>query len=286
MMTLEEIKNVSFRKANIGGYRVEDVDDFIDKVEETFGAIAQENRAARQKIQELNEKLADCKSKEDSIGQVLLNAQRQADSVVREAEQKSQIILEAARNEAQEIVLRAQAEIDGQKDAIEMLKKEVAQFKAKLLGVYREHLTLIDALPGEDDEKPAEQAAPQAEAAAAEPEKAAEPAAEPEAPVVQQPVAEEAAVQAEPDAMVDLDKFADEILAEEETIPLQPKYAAPAAKQEPAPAAQPRRGVSLFDDDYEEDFTPTSSRFESLKFGDDYDLKDDPDIAPGGRKKR
>ena len=39
MMTLEEIKNVSFRKANIGGYRVDDVDDFIDKVEEMFGTM-------------------------------------------------------------------------------------------------------------------------------------------------------------------------------------------------------------------------------------------------------
>ena len=54
MMTLEEIKNVSFRKANIGGYRVEDVDDFIDRVEETVNAIAQENRAEKQKVRDLD----------------------------------------------------------------------------------------------------------------------------------------------------------------------------------------------------------------------------------------
>ena len=153
MMTLEEIKNVSFRKANIGGYRVEDVDDFIDKIEETFGAMAQESRTSRQKIQDLNAKLTECKSKEESIGQVLLNAQRQADSVVREAGQKAQIILEDAKNEAQELVFHAQEEIDGQKEAIETLKREVALFKAKLLSVYREHLTLIDALPDNDEEK-------------------------------------------------------------------------------------------------------------------------------------
>ena len=288
MMTLEEIKNVSFRKANIGGYRVDDVDDFIDKVEEMFGTMGQENRAGLQKIQELTAKLTESKAREDSIGQVLLNAQRQADSVVREAGQKAQIILEDAQNEAQEMIFHAQEEIDGQKEAIETLKKEVAQFKAKLLSVYREHLTLIDALPGGEEEP--------AEAPAAAEAKAEEPAAPevPAAPVQPQaPVATDISSAAAPaptaiEATVDFDQFADEILAE--TAPAAPKRTA-SAQPETAPAvsaavSQPRRAVSLFDEDYESGFTPTDSHFETLKFGDDYDLKDDPDMVSGSRRKR
>ena len=280
MMTLEEIKNVSFRKANIGGYRVEDVDDFIDKLEETFNAITQENRAGKQKVRELDAKLAECKSREDSIGQVLLNAQRQADSVVREAEQKAEIILQDARNEAQEIVFRAQEEIDGQKEAIETLKQEVSQFKARLLGVYREHLTLIDALPGGEEEKAQEK-----------PSHVSAQEAETQEPVSPQKKGEETKAELQPESeadsdAVDLDQLADEILAETEPAPQEQKQVQAVPEQTAARSPQPRKEVSLFDNDYEFDAVPKTSRFESLKFGDDYDLKDDPEMVSGSRKKR
>ena len=32
MLSIDEIKNISFRRASIGGYRPEDVDNFIDQV--------------------------------------------------------------------------------------------------------------------------------------------------------------------------------------------------------------------------------------------------------------
>ena len=97
----------------------------------------------------------------------------------------------------------------------------------------------------------------------------------------------EARPQAEPEAdsdAVDLDQLADEILAETETVPQEQKQTAP--EQTAERKRQPRKTVSLFDSDYEFDDVPKTSRFESLKFGDDYDLKDDPEMASGGRKKR
>ena len=32
MLTVEEIENVSFRRAGLGGYKIEDVDNFVDDV--------------------------------------------------------------------------------------------------------------------------------------------------------------------------------------------------------------------------------------------------------------
>ena len=36
MLTIDEVKNISFRKANLGGYRPEDVEAFIDEVVATL----------------------------------------------------------------------------------------------------------------------------------------------------------------------------------------------------------------------------------------------------------
>ena len=44
MLTIDEIKNISFRKATLsGGYRAEDVDAFIDEVIASFEQLKKEN---------------------------------------------------------------------------------------------------------------------------------------------------------------------------------------------------------------------------------------------------
>ena len=43
MLTIDEIKNISFRKATLnGGYRAEDVDSFIDEVIVSFEQLKKE----------------------------------------------------------------------------------------------------------------------------------------------------------------------------------------------------------------------------------------------------
>ena len=53
MLTLNEIKNISFRKAR-SGYKPEDVDDFIDQVVESYDLLIKKNIEQK----ETNEKLA------------------------------------------------------------------------------------------------------------------------------------------------------------------------------------------------------------------------------------
>ena len=53
MLTLNEIANVSFRKSNFAGYKPEDVDEFIDKVVESYDLLIKKNIEQK----EINEKL-------------------------------------------------------------------------------------------------------------------------------------------------------------------------------------------------------------------------------------
>ena len=43
MLTAEQIKKVSFRKASIGGYRTDEVDEFLNEAAKTFEALKKEN---------------------------------------------------------------------------------------------------------------------------------------------------------------------------------------------------------------------------------------------------
>ena len=174
MLSLNDITNVSFRKAGFSGYRPEDVDAFIDKVRDTVEELTQKSLAQREEMERVEEekrqmqkkiellagKIEDYRSEEDEIKNALVSAQKLGDASIREARHKAEIILKDANLKEEHIIAGAEEQIQQQKQQMADLKKQVAEFRAQLLEMYRRHLTLIDALPGEKKEEPAPQPAP------------------------------------------------------------------------------------------------------------------------------
>lgn len=153
MITLDDIANVSFRKAKIGGYFPEDVDAFIDDVQSSFDQLLKEKAELMRKLEILAKKVEEYREEEESIRNTLLSAQKLADASVREAKHKAEVILKDATASAEKIISNAQNEVVEQQETMAFLQKEVASFRSRLLKIYREHLTLIDALPTEDSVK-------------------------------------------------------------------------------------------------------------------------------------
>lgn len=174
MLSLNDITNVSFRKAGFSGYRPEDVDAFIDQVRDTVEELTQKSLAQREEMERVEEekrqmqkkiellagKIEDYRSEEDEIKNALVSAQKLGDASIREARHKAEIILKDANLKAEHIIAGAEEQIQQQKQQMADLKKQVAEFRAQLLEMYRRHLTLIDALPGEKKEESAPQPAP------------------------------------------------------------------------------------------------------------------------------
>ena len=55
MLSLNDITNVSFRKAGFSGYRPEDVDAFIDQVRDTVEELTQKSLAQREEMERVEE---------------------------------------------------------------------------------------------------------------------------------------------------------------------------------------------------------------------------------------
>lgn len=154
MLTLNEIRNVNFRKANFGGYRAEDVEAFIDEVQLSYDTLLRENAELVKKLEVLAAKLEEYQSEEDSIRNALMNAQRVGDASLRDAKHKAEIILKDATIKAEKIVSNAQTEIHRERDIIERMQRDIAEFKTRLLRAYKEHLTLINSLPTDEIMRP------------------------------------------------------------------------------------------------------------------------------------
>ncbi|MBR5540439.1 MAG: DivIVA domain-containing protein, partial [Clostridia bacterium] len=149
MMTLEEIRNVEFSRGR--GYRADEVDDFIDECVDTMEHLMQENIAVNQKMKALADKLAEYRNDEDSIRSALLNAQRTGDTIIREAEEKAKAMLENAQQGADAARREILVDVEKEKNELARVKREVSEFKEKLLGLYKEHLSLIKVLPEEEE---------------------------------------------------------------------------------------------------------------------------------------
>lgn len=193
MLSINDIVNASFRKAGFSGYKTDDVDAFIDQVRDTVDQMQKkeveqgemieklktENQQLTEKMKILADKVEEYRSQEDEIKNALISAQKVGDASVREARHRAEIILKDANLKAGHIEQEAQDKIVSQKKEMERLQRSVSDFRSKLLAAYKEHLTLIDALPCSKPEPAPEPPAPAPAAPAPEAErKAVSPEAE------------------------------------------------------------------------------------------------------------
>ncbi len=172
-MTPDEIRTVTFEKQRVGGYRREDVDAFLQQLAGEMDALQREKDDLEGKLYVLAAKIEEYRKDEDNVKAAMLNAQRMADSVVKEARKKSEDILRQAGIRADDIVQAARDQVVDQQNELARLQAEVAKFKADVMSLYRQHIESLATLP---DAPEAEEEAPVEEPAPAPAEEPAEPA--------------------------------------------------------------------------------------------------------------
>ena len=161
MLSLNDIINVGFRKSGFSGYRTDDVDEFVDKIRESYDELLKRCSSAEEQVEQLKagnqqnveklkvlaKKIEEYRAQEDEIKNALISAQKLSDASVREARHKAEIIVKDANLKGEHIIDDADRKIMEQKKELERIQKAVSDFRSKLLSTYKEHLTLIDALP-------------------------------------------------------------------------------------------------------------------------------------------
>lgn len=246
LLTADKIRHITFTPGRGNSYKDTDVDDFVDQCADTVQALTARIDELNQKMEVLADKLVEYRNEEDSIRSALLSAQRLGDSIVREAKQKADLMLDDARIKADKIKENARRDISDEELELKRVQQEVSDFKAKLLDMYRQHLSLIDLLP---ETKP-------------------EPAAEEPPAVEETPVAETAPAAAE----------------EPPAVPVSVEEPAEMPGEDVSALTEETEEISLVDSLWKPDdaFTPEEeseledeapvSRFGELKFGKDYEV--------------
>ncbi len=152
MLTIDEIKNISFRKATLsGGYRAEDVDAFIDDVIASFEQLKKEKTNLVHKIDVLATRVEQYRSDEETVRNALLASQKVSDACIREAKEKAAKIVRDAETKAQTLLVDANKMTAVEKENYLQLQSDAVALRNELIEIYRSHIKAIDDLPTSAD---------------------------------------------------------------------------------------------------------------------------------------
>ena len=188
MYTANDIRNVRFPK-QMNGYKQEDVDIFLDAVENDYGEFYAKIAALNDEIAALKKESDDLRISQSGIQNVLISAQKLADQIIAEAQQKAEEIIVEAKVRAQDITQSVDAQIANDKlvadrnkqkaeaeyaaimkttaekteemvtaahDSVarqqllfDKLKLDIVNFKSQIMAIYKEHIDALSKLPDE-----------------------------------------------------------------------------------------------------------------------------------------
>lgn len=150
MLSIEEIKNISFRKASLGGYKPEDVDNFIDQVLITIEQLRKEKSDLIKKMDILATRVEEYRADEDAVRNALLSAQRVADTTIKEARAKAAKILDESENLAKAKLYDLNVQIKQQKKQYTLLLAEYNHVREDIINHCNKHIALLKDIPSDE----------------------------------------------------------------------------------------------------------------------------------------
>lgn len=154
MLPPYELKNKPFKTA-LKGYNTAEVDEHLEFVQNKYTELYRAYNELERKFAACEAELEQFRKNEDAIRRALVNAQNAGARIMREAGDRSQLILQSTKDSCQQILADFEQEIGRKQDTLQALNNEVFEFKSRMFTIYREHIELLETMSpdGEDDKQ-------------------------------------------------------------------------------------------------------------------------------------
>ena len=123
MITAQDIREKCFEKARIGGYDMEEVDNFLDELAADAASSQKEIATLNAKMKYLADKIREYQGTEEAMNMALISAQKLAKSIEDDAQTKADALIADAKAQADEILAAANAKADTVIGGIEQSRK-------------------------------------------------------------------------------------------------------------------------------------------------------------------
>ncbi|MBQ0092461.1 MAG: DivIVA domain-containing protein [Clostridiales bacterium] len=152
MLAPHELKNKSFTKT-LKGYNPAEVDEYIAFLLDKYAEAYKENNELDHKLRVVVTNLDEIKDEEESIRSTLISAQKMAQNIIADANEKADVITGAVKDRCDAVIAEFKEQLRAEKEEMWELRTRIVDFKKQLFDQYRDHLQAIkDASVNEIDE--------------------------------------------------------------------------------------------------------------------------------------
>lgn len=144
-LTAMDINNKEFRRA-MRGYNADEVDEFLDKIAEDYEVLFKENSTLKEKVVAMNERLEHYGKIESTIQNTLLLAQNAAEQAKTSAQKEAEILIKSANDTSQKILDKAHNEVMSISEDYDRVKQEFVKFRAKFRNFMKAQMETFDDL--------------------------------------------------------------------------------------------------------------------------------------------
>ena len=144
MLTPVDVENKVFKKAKLGGYDINDVEDFLEKLIVDYEAVFKELTELKDKCENLQESVKYYKSLEQGIEQSINNAKDEADRIKARAIEEAQEIRDRKEKEYKNRIAELDLEAKKRQYDLEEMKKEMQIYKIKVKSMLEAQIKILD----------------------------------------------------------------------------------------------------------------------------------------------
>lgn len=144
MLTPADVENKVFKKAKLGGYDINDVEDFLEKLIVDYEAVFKEVTELKDKCENLQESVKYYKSLEQGIEQSINNAQDEAEKIKASALEEAKEIRDRKEKEHKTRIAELDLEVKKKEYDLEEIKKEMQIYKIKVKSMLEAQLKILD----------------------------------------------------------------------------------------------------------------------------------------------
>ena len=126
MLTPQDLQEVSFEKAKIGGYVMKSVDEFLEPLMDDYVALYKENAVLKSKMRLLVERLESYRANEAKMKAAAEETKKQCDEMLADARRRSDEMVNKAKGDARLAGIDAAAAAES--DRLRVAKEATADF--------------------------------------------------------------------------------------------------------------------------------------------------------------
>ena len=147
MINPQDLQNTDFSKS-FKGYSCIEVDKYVEYVVEQYTELYREYAELEKKVKILGAKLEEAKNDQSSVSTTLLNAQKMADEIIKDANNKANAINGAIKESFDAIVAQYREVIANEQKKLLEAQKNAIDFKVGILDGYKEQVkSLCELIP-------------------------------------------------------------------------------------------------------------------------------------------